>query len=969
VLAVGLLSLNVFVEAAQDKNPPEQPPKVEPLPFNHKVETYRNHDGSVMAFALRLEQPFLAEEFDKSNFLRLQVLDRNAYLIYPPETKFQQKHAEFFGRLRGEGKAKVRVTYEMISENLDGSRKIVLRQGDLEIDIPKVEGGPQTILRDWANQQNAYFLNLLNYYPQDTFYQYALLQSRERYGVTPPALPKPKLAEQVLEGDLYHVFTGSQAIQEALQRAVLTGNERNGDLNVHISQVGPPNLQSPSYEELLKKKREQKIEPQVLDITRLIPEDQYCLQFNSMEAANGFFDLATEWGNSLLRLFTIQSRDHLVAEKLEDQLCLRRGPLTKLFADSVISELAVTGADPFVVEGSDVTVIFRLKKPELFEAAAATWLDQVKSKYAGLKENTFDYRGHRIQARYTEDRMVSSFSVRHNEFAIYSNSPRAIRKIADTFTGAAPRLLDALDYRYVSTILPPSNEARCGYLFASESFLKHMVGPGEKISEKRRLQCFNNLVMLNNASLLFRMENGSSPNSVTDMSQSRFIDADKLVCPQGGAYSWDTRHDSCTCSVHNRLKYLTPNAEISTLKVSTQEQQQYDRFKQRYEAFWRGLFDPIAMRLTMGPRVKIETCVLPLANGSEYTQLREWVAKKPLPLRTAPIARTAVGSLLAVPGRQANAALLKSIPGIPEVLEADPTLTDLKWVGDRFSVHVCDDDAIVEIDPSQLKALDLFGFKAGVTEQTVVALAVTAMKLPLYVAIDVEDREKAARLLEKLSSKIILKKIDLLNLPTTLDAYRLPDYKDHPIYVLTYQLYALKVRLHVAVVGDQLIAATKAKTLRDAIDSASQKDERKAAEGHLMWRFNRKALDRLTNDVQLYWEEKSRLACHDNIMPIYTLSKLYGVPIAEVNRLAQAKYGVTYHCPDGGAYQYDAGRDQVVCSVHGNRQLSRQSPGTSKESSFTRFLDRLEEITATLRFEEDGLIATVEIARTAPEKK
>src|SRR5436189_1965810 len=90
------------------------PARAEPLPFHHKVEVYRDKDGDVTVFSLRLEQPFLAEEFEKSNYLRLEALDRNAYLIYPKETRFQQKHAEFYGRLRGEGKTKVRLSYEIV---------------------------------------------------------------------------------------------------------------------------------------------------------------------------------------------------------------------------------------------------------------------------------------------------------------------------------------------------------------------------------------------------------------------------------------------------------------------------------------------------------------------------------------------------------------------------------------------------------------------------------------------------------------------------------------------------------------------------------------------------------------------------------------------------------------------------------------------------------------------------------------
>jgi hypothetical protein len=64
------------------------------LPFQQKVELYRSKDGKTTAFTVRLEQPFLAEEFEKSNYLRLRSSDERAHLIYPKQTKFHQKHAE-----------------------------------------------------------------------------------------------------------------------------------------------------------------------------------------------------------------------------------------------------------------------------------------------------------------------------------------------------------------------------------------------------------------------------------------------------------------------------------------------------------------------------------------------------------------------------------------------------------------------------------------------------------------------------------------------------------------------------------------------------------------------------------------------------------------------------------------------------------------------------------------------------------
>jgi hypothetical protein len=938
----------------------------EPLPFKHKVEVYRPKEGEIMAFSVRLEQPFLAEEFEKSNYLRLQALDRNAYLIYPKETKFQQKHAEFYGRLRGEGKARLRLAYEIVSENPNGSRKVEVRQGDVEVTIPTAETGPQSIYREWAQQQNAHFLHLLHHYPHESFFQYVLLQSRDRYGVMPPDMSTILPAESELESNLYDVFTGSLAVQESLQRLTLRGGPTTGDLNSHISQLSPPAVQSLPYAELLEKARQKGVQPRVSEIAKLVPADQYFVHFQSMTAASDLFDMTTAWGDDLLRLAVVHARDNRIRQKFEDQLCIRREPLTRLFADRVVAEFAVTGSDPFVQEGTDVTILFRLKQPEVFEKAAAGWLAQVKEKRKDIEEREFNYRGQKVAAHYTPDRTVSSFVVRLGDYAVFSNSHRAIRKIMDSFLGLAPRLQDALDYRYVSTLLPPSDQPQSGYVYASEAFLRRMISPAVKISEKRRVQCFNNLVMLNNASLFYRLEYGRSPTSLTDLIEGRFVDPRRLVCPHGGAYAFDAPHDACTCSLHNRLKYLTPNVELTTLQVSEQERQEYERYKQSYQQFWQGIFDPIAVRITVAPRVKLEVCVLPFANGSLYTDLRQRLDDKPQPIPTARIASSAVASVGAVVGRRQIAGFLRALPGVAEVLEADPTLTDLSWVGDQLSMHLCDDGTVVEIDPMRLRPLDQLPGKATVMQQGIVALGVLATKLPVYITVDVEDRDKAARLLEQLSARIFLKRGDFFGLPTSLDAYRLPNYKGHALYVLSYQLYAVKVRLHVALVGSQLVAATKPQPLREVIDAASAKEARPSAEAHLLLRLNQRALKRLRENIQLYWEEKSRLACHRNIMTIDTLARLYEVPVEEVKRLSEAKYGVVYYCPDRGDYGWDTRRDQVVCSVHGNRQQSRQHAGPDGKSSFTTFMEDIDEVVASLRFQEGALITTVEIARRQP---
>jgi hypothetical protein len=55
--------------------------------------------------------------------------------------------------------------------------------------------------------------------------------------------------------------------------------------------------------------------------------------------------------------------------------------------------------------------------------------------------------------------------------------------------------------------------------------------------------------------------------------------------------------------------------------------------------------------------------------------------------------------------------------------------------------------------------------------------------------------------------------------------------------------------------------------------------------------------------------------------------------------------------------------------VHGNRQHSRQETRLDRRSSFAEFLQNLDEVVAALRFQEDALMATIQIVRRPPARK
>ena len=944
-----VLALNGLQLVAQDS-----------LPFSYSVETFQHEDDpDVRAFVVKLEQPFLAEEFEKSNYLRLKAKDSNAFLVYPRATRFEQKHAEFYGRLRGEGTAELQLSYETISENPDGSRRVVSRQAKIEVEIPAQAGGSEATYKTWATFQNKHFADLLQYYPNESFFEYLLLQSKERYGVTPPNMAKLMPDKDASEEGLYRLFSSGIELQQSLQRSTLRKGSRQGDLSVHISQVAEPKIAARDYAARLDAKTEDGAQAAPHSVAAIVPGDQYMIHFNSYATADNMISSFEDWAEPMIRLFREDARDHQLLAKYESQLLLPFEDLKPLFDNKSVSSMTLTGSDFFVAEGTDLTVLFNTDDSGTVEKLIRQQVTNAKKTYAELEDRSFNYRGTRIQAVYMADRRISSFVVRHNEWLAVSNSHVGIRRIVDTIQKRIPSLQQSSDYQYATVLLPPSAEEDDGYAYLSDSFLRYLFSPSFKVGERRRKQSLNNLVMLNNASLFHRLEYSRSPENISELVEGRFIGANSIVCPQGGAYAFDSKQDTSTSSVFNRLKYLTPIRELKVLKISTQEQSEYQRYKSRLQSFWQQYFTPVALRFSTDSSMAVDYCLMPFSDSASWASLNGIVQAEASTLRLGSVAKSVIGSTKLLAGRERIASLLTSLPGVDGVLRDDPTLTDLAWLGDRVSLQFCDAHTVLEVDPTRIRNLRL-PIPLGLPQQTAIATALFSAAAPIYVGIDVEDSEKADRFLKMLSSRIFLHQQDFGEFGAAIDAYQMPEYKEHQIYVVSYRVYAARIRFYASVIGNQLVAATEPHVLNQAIDAATSAAPPREVTGQLALRINTAAMKKLKGDLRTYWEERTRRASHKNIMPIYSLINLYGASIEDVDQISDAKYGVRYFCPDG-EYKYDEEKDSVFSTAYGNREQAWQKVSNPETSSFEQTFNKLKEILLTVKLDDESVSGRLEV--------
>lgn len=176
----------------------------------------------------------------------------------------------------------------------------------------------------------------------------------------------------------------------------------------------------------------------------------------------------------------------------------------------------------------------------------------------------------------------------------------------------------------------------------SDPFIRRLIGPEKKLTQRNRMICRSRLQLLGYASLLQRTQTGQQPSTVDDSLQSGWLGTDKhpvtMVCPDGGTYALTDNGLLATCSHHGHPESMVPCCELPIKSVGEGEAAEYRQFVENYSQYWSTFFDPIAIRIQLEPkRTRIETIILPLINNSIYQGLASMLGGDPEPLDSQPV--------------------------------------------------------------------------------------------------------------------------------------------------------------------------------------------------------------------------------------------------------------------------------------------------------------------------------------------
>ncbi|HEY5374917.1 MAG TPA: hypothetical protein VIK01_14645 [Polyangiaceae bacterium] len=435
--------------------------------------------------------------------------------------------------------------------------------------------------------------------------------------------------------DLLGTTTGRTSVQEALeQKRGLYLDLAGGPRKVAMDKLRAPQLTRHPWSSML---AQLFAKPTSEPLAQATPAEFYFVRVHDFSTFLDLSALADTWGTEALDLLDGKLQDRNLRERYETQLALQDSELSRTFGPSVIEELAVVGSDPYLVEGSDLTLIFKVKSGLLFDAALLKALDSFGTLHPGLDTQKLSHEGVDITITRSHDGMVRRHRATVGGVELVSNSAAAIRRVISAIHGKVSRLSDEPDFAYM--LARDADREAAVLAFAGDRFVESVVGPQQKIKAAEREFALAELSRPGYAALLYGYFNGHSPTSAKDLLQANLLSAADLK-PGGVAASFQPGMPA-ESSRGSTLGMLPLIDAPDLTMVTSAEQAGYDSFARSYESEWAEYVDPFAVRVSRaeapdgGTTLDAELRVLPLLRG-QYRDFMSSVGKARVRAGTPP---------------------------------------------------------------------------------------------------------------------------------------------------------------------------------------------------------------------------------------------------------------------------------------------------------------------------------------------
>ncbi len=480
-------------------------------------------------------------------------------------------------------------------------------RADIEWDPAQRETGDRKMLEEWSN------LRVLRDLPvtgiqrnESTLLHYWLEQMDDLYDIPGIRTSGRRRGRRGRRTSVFGMLGGRAAIRETLQLQNLTDNRKSKKdaRTLPVSEIEGVTVESHPYGGMLGES-----EGGRLEIAELIPKDRFLAYFAKPQSMLQFLDGGSEFIFRAGSAYTGRSLERNLLKRYLGKMGVSETWLRTFLKTGSAEELAVAMPDLFVIDGTEFTVVARLRSPDLAKPAL---------KMLGIEDLGEGAVHQTISGG-------KAFWALKGDFLIVSTHQDEIRKVLDLHSNDGRNSLGrSAEFRYMLS-QQPIEEQTSMYVYFSDPFIRRMVGPKVKIGQLRRLQARFELESITAGALLYKYDGYSGDPSLDKLMEMGYVDLNRPLMASDAQLGKNERASSPVYGNPGDMASLLDNP---VTKVTPSEKRLYADYVEDYNRFWRQYFDPIALRLNEPDEQSYELSVfiLPLIDSALYEGLKQKLA-------------------------------------------------------------------------------------------------------------------------------------------------------------------------------------------------------------------------------------------------------------------------------------------------------------------------------------------------------
>ncbi len=157
-------------------------------------------------------------------------------------------------------------------------------------------------------------------------------------------------------------------------------------------------------------------------LAKAVPAEFYFVRAKSFSAFTEILSFVEALGAPAADLLDGSSSERGSRARYLAELGVETGDLSRVLGPEVVQDFALSGSDPYLHEGSDLTLIFRLKSPLLFRAALLKALATHGAAHGGTQTSSFSHEGVSVDVARSPDGRVRQHHAVVGEVELVSNS-------------------------------------------------------------------------------------------------------------------------------------------------------------------------------------------------------------------------------------------------------------------------------------------------------------------------------------------------------------------------------------------------------------------------------------------------------------------------------------------------------------------------------------------------------------------